>query len=164
MSDQKAPLPSRFAKMLIGKKKNPATPSSNSPISQAPSSERGDIFTSAIEITFIPIILFGIGFFVDHELHTLPIFSIFGLLFGSIGVILRIYYGLTGITPNQIGLKRPSSASIVSRFDSDSSTLDLSRRSLLSADLTLSDDVLDAAKVFDGGVDLSKTNSDGTSK
>ncbi len=134
---------SKFARFLI----QPGRRSSD-PRSGAIDNSRSDMVTSAIEIGITPVVTFLIGFGVDHIARTLPIFSIVGLFFGVVGVVLRIYYGLTDNSASGIGRRVGDSTNIDKRLNTRQSPRG---HSILSADLTVSDELAESANYLEGG-------------
>ncbi len=145
---------SRFAKFLIQPGKGSADGRED-----GRDSSRSDMVTSAIEIGITPVVTFLIGFGIDHVTHTLPVFSIIGLFFGVAGVVLRIYYGLTDNSGSGIGRRVGDSTNIDSRSNTRLTSRSRSH-SILSADLTVSDELADSANYLDGKESESKADEE----
>ena len=146
----------RFARFLIGSKPSQKTPSENknstlvaNGSNHDPLGSNPDMLTSSIELVFTPVLLFGIGFFVDRHFHTTPIFSLVGVLFGAVGSTLRLYYSLMDRRENSIGdLTGPSAnmdsrSGLGSRLDSNGSLLFLEGDTEIPEELRLLASVLD---------------------
>ena len=137
---------SRFARFLIQPNKGGTRDGKGSQ-----ENSRSDMVTSAIEIGITPVVTFLIGFGVDHLTNTLPIFSLIGLFFGVAGVVLRIYYGLTDNSASGIGRRVGDSTNIDKRLNTRRTPRSRSP-SILSADLTVSDELADSANYLEGRV------------
>ena len=146
----------RFARFLIGSKPSQNKPSQNKKSTLVPNDSNHDplgsnpdMLTSSIELVFTPVLLFGVGFLVDHHFHTTPIFSLVGVLFGAVGSTLRLYYSLMDRRENSIGTLTGLSASIDSRLelgsrmDSNGSLLFLEGDTEIPEELRLLASVLD---------------------
>ncbi len=146
---------------MIGSKNNlpPKLSSSGSSNSQNP-----DMVVWAIELSFTPLLTFGIGFLIDQHFHTLPWFALGGMIFGITGSILRVYYAMVGQNQAKIGLVDQTTGSIKRRsIPRSSKGVDgemSSSHSLTSVDLSISDELKEAAAVVDGAsrVEVDRTS------
>lgn len=145
---------SRFAKFLIQPNVSGADGRKD-----GRDSSRSDMVTSAIEIGITPVVTFFIGFGIDHVTHTVPVFSIVGLFFGVAGVVLRIYYGLTDNSGSGIVRRVGDSTNIDSRSNTRLTSRSKSH-SILSADLTVSDELANSANYLDGKDPESKADEE----
>lgn len=136
-----------FVRILIGKSDNASKESSSRDLGGAGNS---DMFTWAIELSFTPVLTFGIGFLIDNYFHTLPWFAISGLLFGVFGSIVRMYYGLTKPESGEIGRGLQRSASIIRRSKNLSMVEPLGSHTLMDVDFSLSEEILRSAAIVDG--------------
>ncbi len=142
---------SRFVKFMIGKDHLPKVEHADLDISSGRERDNtnGEALTSVIEVVLTPVIFFGIGFLVDRHFHTVPVFSLVGVLFGAVGSTLKLYYSVIVQRDKPIGNVGRGSASIDIRSGAEPLTLDDSSRSLLSGNLEVSEELRSMASRLD---------------
>ena len=141
---------SRVMRFLIGTPRRPTHEDSGAASPGEAGARAPDMMAAAIELVLTPIVFFGLGFLADRYFHTLPVFSVFGVLFGATGSVLKLYYSEAFGHRGQIGAGRRSSANIDSRPEGKASDQGYGPFGLLGGDLEVSDELRRLASHIDG--------------